>query len=97
MPLYDYRCNDCGAGFEAIVPIARNTQAPPCPDCRGENTVLLVSGFSGITVSAGRFRPTSGAQSLAGAGVKGPGVTSPRSRNSVLHNCSGSSCRICGT
>lgn len=97
MPLYDYRCNDCGHVFEAIRPVAENTQAPPCPNCGSGNAALRITGFSGVTVSAGRFRAASPAQALAGAGVKGPGVTSPRSRNSVLHNCSGSNCRICGT
>ncbi|HEV3399585.1 MAG TPA: zinc ribbon domain-containing protein [Actinomycetes bacterium] len=35
MPLYEYRCTDCGEEFEALVPAGR-ADAEPCPDCGSE-------------------------------------------------------------
>lgn len=97
MPLYDYRCADCGHSFEALQRIADSGRASACPACGSTQVALRITGFSTIAVSAGRFRASSPAQALAGEGVKGPGVSSPRSRNSVLHTCSGKNCSICGT
>lgn len=35
MPLYEYRCADCGTEFEALVPAGR-ADAEHCPDCGTE-------------------------------------------------------------
>lgn len=32
MPLFDYRCSACGAGFELLV---RGDTVPACPQCGG--------------------------------------------------------------
>ncbi|MBV8429746.1 MAG: zinc ribbon domain-containing protein [Solirubrobacterales bacterium] len=44
MPLYDFRCRACGAGFEARTP-AEGRAA--CPECGSENTERLLSPFAG--------------------------------------------------
>jgi putative FmdB family regulatory protein len=43
MPLYDYRCNTCGAEFEALV---RPPAAPACPSCASADLERLLSSFS---------------------------------------------------
>lgn len=33
MPLWDYRCRDCGFVFDALT---REDEKPECPECRGD-------------------------------------------------------------
>jgi len=97
MPLYDYHCSGCGNDFEELRSVSASPAAPACPACdSATDTALRISGMFCISVSAGRNRPRTAAHALAGNRVTGPGISSPKSRNSVLHNCSGSACRICG-
>ena len=50
MPIYEYRCLDCGADFEEIVSV--NAQVnPPCPSCHSNNTEKKMSVFCGISNS----------------------------------------------
>lgn len=34
MPIYEYSCNGCGHGFEALV---RRGEAPSCPSCKTQD------------------------------------------------------------
>ncbi len=36
MPVYEYRCADCGAGCDRILPHAQADAPGPCPSCGGE-------------------------------------------------------------
>jgi putative FmdB family regulatory protein len=40
VPLYEYRCADCGGQFEALVPAGR-ADDEHCPDCGAEARRLL--------------------------------------------------------
>lgn len=40
MPIYDYRCADCGAKFEQLV---RGDQQAACPGCSGGKLERLLS------------------------------------------------------
>jgi putative FmdB family regulatory protein len=44
MPLYEYRCEDCGHGFEKYV--RAWGEAVCCPSCSGEAVEKLLSTFA---------------------------------------------------
>jgi putative FmdB family regulatory protein len=41
MPIYEFRCEECGARFERLV--GAGTEAVPCPDCGSTGTVRVYS------------------------------------------------------
>ncbi|WP_028321116.1 FmdB family zinc ribbon protein [Desulfatiglans anilini] len=51
MPLYDFRCNDCGTDFEALMPAAAEN-TPDCLSCGSSNVEKRLSvpaSYSGKT------------------------------------------------
>jgi putative FmdB family regulatory protein len=71
MPLYEYRCADCGNRFEEFVIGKPKIE---CPDCRGKSVEKLLSVFA---VSNGESRRA--AESTPGAcgscgDPRGPGA-----------------------
>ena len=44
MPIYEYKCNDCGAKFEELVYSDSNSVS--CGKCGSENAERLISGFA---------------------------------------------------
>ena len=40
MPIFEYRCEDCGSAFEAFVTAER---VAACPSCQGRNLAKLLS------------------------------------------------------
>ena len=40
MPIFEYRCDDCGSAFEAFVTAER---VAACPSCQGRNLAKLLS------------------------------------------------------
>ena len=60
MPIYEYRCRDCGHVFSKLwrtLSAAQEAAPPPCPQCGSENTMRIVSnvavldGMGGLTPS----------------------------------------------
>ncbi|MCP4181279.1 MAG: zinc ribbon domain-containing protein [bacterium] len=50
MPIYEYKCNDCGNSFEKLV--ARDTgDIYECPKCESTNTNKKFSVFGGVVMS----------------------------------------------
>ncbi|MCB1188680.1 zinc ribbon domain-containing protein [bacterium] len=45
MPLFEYRCSDCGAEFEALVSRG-DTEPVECEKCHGKHTERIASTFS---------------------------------------------------
>ncbi|HID11247.1 MAG TPA: zinc ribbon domain-containing protein [Candidatus Latescibacteria bacterium] len=51
MPIYEYRCSDCGANFEELV-LSRNTESVRCPQCSSTEVRRKPSVF-GLKVQGG--------------------------------------------
>ena len=97
MPLYDFRCEHCDGIFEQRVPIARiATDQIECPYCQAQTLAKpMITGHQHINVKT-KWRPASSAEQLAGPLVEGPGTDKNSARSSVLHNCKGMNCSLCG-
>jgi len=52
MPLYEYRCLECGEKFEKLVRFITSISEIECPECRGRTVEKLISAFSTRTSSA---------------------------------------------
>lgn len=63
MPLYEYKCQNCGQSFTNSSTIAERKKPcdAPCKEC-GETAVEQVLGFAGIAdpVKLGRVKPPAG-------------------------------------
>lgn len=53
MPLFEYRCNDCGNKFDELV--NRADESVPCPKCHSGNTAKLLSVFAASVSDSGSF------------------------------------------
>ncbi len=53
MPLYEYRCSDCGEEFEKRVSFSEAEQAPSGPACQSRNTKKKLSLFASRGSSTG--------------------------------------------
>ncbi len=49
MPIFEYVCDDCGHGFEALV---RSADAPSCPQCGSSHLEKQLSVFATAGASA---------------------------------------------
>jgi putative FmdB family regulatory protein len=67
MPIYEYRCKNCGTVYEKIVP-SSSAPAPECPQCGSKEIEKLISapGACGTVGSPVR----SGASASCGAGFR---------------------------
>jgi putative FmdB family regulatory protein len=56
MPIYEFQCEESGAGFEELV--AAGTEAVACPECGSERSRRLISAVSppGRTPRGARVR-----------------------------------------
>jgi putative FmdB family regulatory protein len=43
MPIYEYRCNDCGRTFAFLYGVSLDSRDPACPTCQGRHLARLVS------------------------------------------------------
>ena len=59
MPLYDYRCENCG-DFRAFRPMAESTSAAQCPQCRARSERSLVAPFLAGRGAAAMALPPAG-------------------------------------
>lgn len=59
MPIYEYRCEECGERFERLVPMREADQPAPCPRCGAGETRKQMSAFAtlGLSGSSGSDAP----------------------------------------
>lgn len=43
MPLYEYKCSQCGNSFEKIFPLKEHDAVPSCPACGGDGEKVITS------------------------------------------------------
>ncbi|MFN7925961.1 MAG: zinc ribbon domain-containing protein [Bryobacteraceae bacterium] len=57
MPMYEYRCQECGDKFEQLRRMADADTNVICPRCASQKVVRLLSGFAttGCGGGPGRF------------------------------------------
>lgn len=46
MPMYEYRCEGCGEGFEIVQPMNARAEDTVCPHCKAKKAVRLLSAFA---------------------------------------------------
>lgn len=46
MPIYDFRCQECGAVSEFLLPSSSDNRTLACPDCGSQNLEKLLSAPS---------------------------------------------------
>ena len=46
MPIFEFRCSECGASFEELVRSASSTAEVVCPECGSEQVVKQISTFA---------------------------------------------------
>jgi len=52
MPIFEFRCSDCGHVFESLRRNSEDTQSVACPKCRSQHVSRLISTFAvGRTMS----------------------------------------------
>lgn len=77
MPLYEYKCNDCGLKFEELVGKNLPDSSPLCPSCGSANceklfsTFALSGGNDSSAVAAAPPCARAGAAGGCGAGSSG--------------------------
>ena len=55
MPIYEYRCETCGEGFELFVRSTSGKVRPACPKCGSQKVKKAISLF-GVAATSGRTR-----------------------------------------
>ncbi|MEA3359006.1 MAG: zinc ribbon domain-containing protein [Thermodesulfobacteriota bacterium] len=67
MPLYEYKCKNCGNTFEQLVFFSEKDARFDCPTCNSEETSRLMSSFSsGSSNGAGGLTGLSSCSSPSG-------------------------------
>ncbi len=59
MPIYEFKCKECGHEFELIMRASANKEEVTCPKCHAKNPERLMSAFSAGTSSSGGFSASS--------------------------------------
>jgi putative FmdB family regulatory protein len=60
MPIYEFRCMDCGRVLEALRRLGQGAEGLCCPHCGGEQLEKVFSAFASGSSSAPRGPATGG-------------------------------------
>jgi putative FmdB family regulatory protein len=69
MPLFEFRCADCGSQFEALL---RRDESVSCPECAGDSLQRLMSAPAGH-IAGSSLLPLAGGCPPADSPPCGPG------------------------
>ena len=67
MPIYEFRCTQCGHKFEELVFASQDVKDLHCPNCGAKNVNKLMSAFSS-SMEAGSTPPCGSAPSCGSSG-----------------------------
>lgn len=70
MPMYEYRCRDCGRRFEVLQRMGAGAEGVECPACGAENAEKLLSTFA-ASIAASSGPSCAGPTSSGGCGGGG--------------------------
>jgi putative FmdB family regulatory protein len=56
MPIYEYKCGDCGHVHEVITTLAERDTPPPCPECKSGEVRRLISRSSFALKGGGWYK-----------------------------------------
>ena len=59
MPVFEYKCNDCGRKFDVLHKSSTNLEEVVCPDCQSKNNQKLLSTFSASVNSGSNYSTNS--------------------------------------
>ncbi len=77
MPLYDFKCLDCGKEREILVTLS--DEKPACADCGSENLEKMISAPSSYSGNASAGFPGSGDTACCGSNPSSTGCDGPGS------------------
>ncbi len=60
MPLYEYRCNQCGEDFEKMLRFSQADQIPACPHCQSTDTRKKISTVASFGSALGAAAAATG-------------------------------------
>jgi len=66
MPIYEFKCKDCGSEFEYLCFNSRDEENAECPKCGSKETVKLLSTFSSVSSGGGGFASASSCSASGG-------------------------------
>ena len=67
MPIYEYRCNECGKVFSRLQKVGATADGVVCPECGSSAVDRMLSTFASASSSAGTGAPC-GAQAASCTG-----------------------------
>jgi len=59
MPIFEYKCNDCGKKFDVLHKSSTNLEEVICPDCQSKNSKKLLSSFSASVNNGSSYNSSS--------------------------------------
>ena len=68
MPLYDYKCSDCGTTFEKMVRFSEADLKPVCPNCDSKETHKEISACASFGNSSSLSSGSTGSSCGSGGG-----------------------------
>jgi putative FmdB family regulatory protein len=89
MPIYEYSCEWCERRFESYRRSDDRDQPTDCPACSKRTAARRIWSVVAVRVATGRAAPRSGAEALAGPGVRGLGARPSHGRTSIIQSCGG--------